>query len=66
MIHYLETLKKYRDERGDYPAMFTDANISSVFGMLDVTNKGYITLDQYRAGLSLCIHNVQCTTFIPR
>jgi len=51
MINYLETLKKYRDESGDYPAMFTDANVSSVFGMLDVTNKGYITLDQYRAAL---------------
>jgi len=51
MLHYLETLKKYKDERGDYPAMFTDSNISSVFGLLDVTNKGYITLDQYRAAL---------------
>ena len=49
-MKYLETLKCYRDEKGDYPAMFTDANISAVFGMLDVTNKGFISMEQYRSG----------------
>ena len=51
MIKYLETLKEYRDEKGDYPAMFTDANMTAVFGMLDVTNKGYISMEQYRSGM---------------
>jgi len=51
MIKYLETLKLYREEKGDYPAMFTDANIASVFGMLDVTNNGYISMEQYRSAL---------------
>lgn len=50
MIKYLETLKQYRDEKGDYPAMFTDANIAAVFGMLDVTHKGFISMEQYRSG----------------
>ena len=50
MIKYLENLKMYREEKGDYPAMFTDANITSVFGMLDVTNNGYISMEQYRSG----------------
>ena len=51
MIKYLETLRKFRDEKGDYEAMFVEANITSVFGMLDVTNKGFISLDQYRSAL---------------
>ena len=50
MIKYLETLKEFRDEKGSYPAMFTDANMTAVFGMLDVTNKGYISMEQYRSG----------------
>ena len=50
MIKYLETLKQFRDEKGDYPSMFTDANITAVFGMLDVTNKGFISMEQYRSG----------------
>ena len=54
MIKYLETLKDYRNVKGDYPAMFTDANIAAVFSMLDATNKGYISMEQYRSGRCNC------------
>lgn len=50
MIEQLERLKKAQRTNIDYPCLFDDTNVQSVFGMLDPTHTGYITLEQYEAG----------------
>ncbi|KAL4225924.1 EF-hand calcium-binding domain-containing protein 10 [Mactra antiquata] len=47
MIETLERLDKCQATKRDYPCLFDDSNIQSVYGMLDPTNRGYITLKQY-------------------
>ncbi|WAR25582.1 EFC10-like protein [Mya arenaria] len=47
MIETLERLQKSKNTKRDYPCLFDDSNIQSVYGMLDPTNRGYITLKQY-------------------
>ena len=34
----------------NYPCLFDDTNIRSLFGMLDVSNNGYINHEQYKRG----------------
>ena len=34
----------------DFPCLFDESNINSIFGMLDPVNKGYISLEQYKEG----------------
>ncbi len=50
MIEELETLSKARGTQLDHPCLFDETNITSVFGMLDPTHRGYITLQQYKEG----------------
>ena len=50
MISTLERLQKSKSTKRDYPCLFDDSNIQSVYGMLDPTNRGYITLKQYCEG----------------
>ena len=50
MIETLEKLNKSRTTKRDFPCLFDDSNIQSVYGMLDPTNRGYITLRQYTEG----------------
>lgn len=52
LIEILEKLQKSRGTRLDYPCLFDDTNIQSVFGMLDPTNKGYINKQQYQEALT--------------
>ncbi|KAL5014617.1 hypothetical protein ScPMuIL_008887 [Solemya velum] len=52
MIEQLERLKKAQRTNIDYPCLFDDSNIQSVFGMLDPTNTGFITLEQYEAAFT--------------
>ncbi|XP_060573112.1 EF-hand calcium-binding domain-containing protein 10-like [Ruditapes philippinarum] len=47
MIENLERLQKAKSTKRDCPCLFDDSNIQSVYGMLDPTNRGYITLQQY-------------------
>lgn len=47
MIETLERLQKSQTTKRDYPCLFDDSNVQSVYGMLDPTNRGYITLKQY-------------------
>lgn len=47
MIDYITKLKEGRTTQMNYPCLFDDTNIESVFGMLDPTKKGYISLSQY-------------------
>lgn len=50
MIETLEQLQKSQSTKRDYPCLFDDSNVQSVYGMLDPTNRGYITLKQYCEG----------------
>lgn len=50
MIETLERLDKSQATKRDYPCLFDDSNIQSIYGMLDPTNRGYITLKQYSEG----------------
>ncbi|OWF35504.1 EF-hand calcium-binding domain-containing protein 10-like [Mizuhopecten yessoensis] len=52
MIDVLEKLQKSKITRLDYPCLFDDSNIQSVFGMLDPTNRGCIAFQQYSAALT--------------
>ncbi|XP_064606329.1 EF-hand calcium-binding domain-containing protein 10-like [Liolophura sinensis] len=47
MTEMLEQLQKSKTTHMDYPCLFDDSNIQSVFGMLDPTGSGCISLKQY-------------------
>merc|ERR1711893_432836 len=48
LISKLEELSKAKTTNMDHPCLFDESNIHSVFGMLDPTNKGVITVQQYK------------------
>jgi len=50
MKQFLEKLKDARTVQRNYPCIFDDSNVRSLFGMLDVTGKGFITYEQYKQG----------------
>ena len=50
MKQFLEKLKDARTVQRNYPCIFDDSNVRSLFGMLDVTGKGFITYEQYKEG----------------
>ena len=52
-MQYLEQLKKAQTTRIDFPCLFEDGNIEAIFGMLDPTDNGFITLNQYKAGMEI-------------
>ncbi|XP_011440511.2 EF-hand calcium-binding domain-containing protein 10 [Magallana gigas] len=51
MIDLLEKLQRSRATKHDYPCLFDDTNIQSVYNMLDPTNRGFITLQQYKEAM---------------
>ena len=51
LVGFLERLKKAQTTRMDYPCIFEEGNIDAIFGMLDPTGNGFITLNQYKAGM---------------
>ena len=50
LAEQLEKLQNARTTRVNFPRLFDESNISAIFGMLDPTNRGFITLAQYREG----------------
>ena len=50
LIGYLGQLKYSKDNRAQGPCLFNDSNVDSVFGILDPTNEGYVSYDQYKEG----------------
>ncbi|XP_063444619.1 EF-hand calcium-binding domain-containing protein 10-like [Mytilus trossulus] len=52
MIEILEKLQKSRATKLDFPCLFDDTNIQSIYGMLDPTGRGFITLQQYMEALT--------------
>ncbi|XP_002732996.1 EF-hand calcium-binding domain-containing protein 10-like [Saccoglossus kowalevskii] len=53
MIEVIERLREARTTQLDYPCIFDDSNIIAIFGMLDPTKKGFITLAQYKEAMSI-------------
>merc|ERR1712241_612283 len=51
LIDTLEKLQKSRSSKLNYPCLFDESNIQSVFGMLDPTGRGYITVKQYNEAM---------------
>nr|XP_022302995.1 EF-hand calcium-binding domain-containing protein 10-like [Crassostrea virginica] len=51
MIDLLEKLQRSRATKHDYPCLFDDTNIQSVYNMLDPTNRGFITMQQYKEAM---------------
>lgn len=68
MIDLLEKLQRSRATKHDYPCLFDDTNIQSVYNMLDPTNRGFITLQQYKEGKNVeyvadCVMISTCFVF---
>ncbi|XP_051885936.1 EF-hand calcium-binding domain-containing protein 10 [Pristis pectinata] len=51
LIEQLEQLKTAKKTRTNYPCLFDESNLDAVFGILDTTKQGYITLKQYTEAL---------------
>ncbi|PIK62828.1 putative EF-hand calcium-binding domain-containing protein 10 [Apostichopus japonicus] len=51
MANYIQTLKESRTANMNFPCIFDETNIGSVFGMLDPTKKGFITFAQYKEAM---------------
>ena len=64
MIESLEKLQKSRATRLDYPCLFDDSNIQSVYGMLDPTNRGFITYQQYKEGVYSYLYKYRFMLYI--
>lgn len=47
MIKYLQQLHESKKQRKNYPCLFDDTNLSSVYHMLDPVDRGYINRQQY-------------------
>ncbi|KAL8575485.1 hypothetical protein ACOMHN_013036 [Nucella lapillus] len=47
----LQRLQKAKSTQFDLPCLFDESNITSIFGMLDPTGRGYISHKQYNEAL---------------
>nr|XP_002131050.1 EF-hand calcium-binding domain-containing protein 10-like [Ciona intestinalis] len=52
LIQQLEKLKIAKQSGMYYPCLFDDSNLTSIFGMLDPTKRGFITREQFVEALS--------------
>lgn len=50
MIDYIEKLKISKSAKIDYPCLFDESNVRSLFGILDPAKRGYINHSQYKSG----------------
>ena len=50
LVEQLQKLQKAKTTQMDFPILFDDSNIKSIFGMLDPTQRGFITFNQYKEG----------------
>ncbi|XP_041347496.1 EF-hand calcium-binding domain-containing protein 10-like [Gigantopelta aegis] len=51
-IEVLERLMNARTAHREYPCVFDDSNITSLFGMLDPTQTGYVSYQQYAEAMT--------------
>ncbi|KAI8504018.1 PREDICTED: EF-hand calcium-binding domain-containing protein 10-like [Branchiostoma belcheri] len=61
LIQYLERLRTSKLSQLDYPVLFDDTNLQALFGILDPTRKGFITLEQYKHAME----NLGCVDYDP-
>lgn len=66
MIDLLEKLQRSRATKHDYPCLFDDTNIQSVYNMLDPTNRGFITLQQYQEGAAIISSEYHNSVIVPQ
>jgi hypothetical protein len=50
MVSHLKKLMESRAIEMNHPCLFDDTNIRSLFGILDISNHGYINYEQYKRG----------------
>ena len=50
IIDFIRKLQASKAAKVDYPCLFNDTNVRSLFGIMDPANKGYISHSQYKAG----------------
>lgn len=51
MVSHLKKLMDSRAIEMNHPCLFDDTNIRSLFGILDISNHGYINYEQYKRAL---------------
>ncbi|XP_064417527.1 EF-hand calcium-binding domain-containing protein 10 isoform X2 [Latimeria chalumnae] len=51
LISELKKLKIARVRNMDFPCLFDESNLDAIFGILDPTHQGYITVAQYKEAL---------------
>ncbi len=52
IIDFLKRLQDAKSVKMDYPNIFDESNVASLFGILDPSSKGTITHTQYKSGIS--------------
>ncbi|XP_065668610.1 EF-hand calcium-binding domain-containing protein 10 isoform X3 [Hydra vulgaris] len=51
MIDYFEKMKSARSSKVNYPCLFDESNLRSLFRIMDPAEKGYISYMQYKSGM---------------
>lgn len=51
MIDFLKKLQEAKAVKMDYPCIFDESNVVSLFGIMDPSSKGYISFEQYKTGM---------------
>ncbi|XP_066910082.1 EF-hand calcium-binding domain-containing protein 10-like [Clytia hemisphaerica] len=51
MIDYIKKLRDSKAAKLDYPSLFDETNVRSLFGIMDPAKKGYINHSQYKSGM---------------
>ena len=54
IIDFLKKLQEAKAVKMDYPCIFDESNVVSLFGIMDPSSKGYISYEQYKTGMYLC------------
>ena len=50
LLAYLDQLEDCKDRGAQGPCLFNTSNLDAVFGILDPTNEGFVSYEQYKKG----------------
>ena len=56
IIDFLKNLQEAKAVKMDYPCIFDESNVVSLFGIMDPSSKGYISYEQYKTGMYVGIY----------
>lgn len=56
LISQLEQMQASKLQAASSPCLFDDSNLDAVCGILDPTNQGYISYNQYREGKEITLY----------